>query len=163
MCIRDRPEAMQGMDADMMGNMPPDAMQGMDAQMMGNMPPDAMQGMDADMMASAPPGVMDAAPDIDAGMEAMGAAFGDQGAGPTGANAPMGSAPPPGPEADPMTGIDAAVGGAMDQTMDQGGGAGAPDMGVPPDAAVEAPMMDDPGAGAPEPDMPPPPPDDPIV
>ena len=36
-------------------------------------------------------------------------------------------------------------------------------MGMPPDAGAEAPMMDDPGAGAPEPDMPPPPPDDPIV
>ena len=34
-------------------------------------------------------------------------------------------------------------------------------MGVPPDAGAEAPVMDDPGAGAPEPDMPPP--DDPIV
>ena len=36
-------------------------------------------------------------------------------------------------------------------------------MGIPPDAGAEAPVMDDPGAGGPEPDMPPPPPDDPIV
>jgi len=34
-------------------------------------------------------------------------------------------------------------------------------MGVPPDAGVEAPMMDDPGAGEAEPDMPPP--EDPII
>ena len=69
----------------------------------------------------------------------------------------------PGMEGDPMSGLDAAVGGAMDHSMDQGAGAGAPDMGIPPDAGAEAPMMDDPGAGGPEPDMPPPPPDDPIV
>ena len=71
--------------------------------------------------------------------------------------------PPGGMEGDPMSGLDAALGGAMDQTMDQGAGAGAPDMGIPPDAGAEAPVMDDPGAGGPEPDMPPPPPDDPIV
>ena len=50
----------------------------------------------------------------------------------------------------------------MDQATDQGAGAGAPDMGVPPDAGVDSPIMDDPGAGEPEPDMPPPP-DEPIV
>jgi len=49
----------------------------------------------------------------------------------------------------------------MDQATDQGAGAGAPDMGVPPDAGTEAPIMDDPGAETQEPDMPPP--DDPIV
>ena len=117
-----------------------------------------MQGMDADMVAAAPPGIMDAAnPGMDVGIEAMDAAIGGPNEG------PMGTAPPPGPEADPMAGLDAAVGGAMDQSTDQGAGAGAPDMGIPPDAGAEAPMMDDPGAGGPEPDMPPPPPDDPIV
>ena len=65
------------------------------------------------------------------------------------------------PMADPMAGLDAALGGAMDQATDQGAGAGAPDMGVPPDAGVDSPIMDDPGAGEPEPDMPPP--DDPII
>ena len=35
------PEAMQGMTADEIANMPPDAMQGMDVDMMGNMPPEA--------------------------------------------------------------------------------------------------------------------------
>jgi len=110
------------------------------------------------MMAAAPPGVMDAAnPGMDdGGMNAMGAAFGDL----DGDGAPP---PPPGMEGDPMSGLDAAVGGAMDHSMDQGAGAGAPDMGIPPDAGAEAPMMDDPGAGGSEPDMPPPPPDDPIV
>ena len=116
------------------------------------------------MTAAAPPGVMDAAPASsmdDGGMGAMDAAFGapEFGGG-------DGMPPPPGDSGmppDPMAGLDAAVGGAMDQATDQGAGAGAPDMGVPPDAGVEAPMMDDPGAGAPEPDMPPPPPDDPIV
>jgi len=44
--------------------------------------------------------------------------------------------------------------------MDQGAGAGAPDMGVPPDAGVDAPM-DAPNEPDAEPDMPPP--DDPIV
>jgi hypothetical protein len=39
------PEAMQGMDADMMDAMPPEAMQGMDASMMDAMPADAMGGM----------------------------------------------------------------------------------------------------------------------
>ena len=117
-----------------------------------------MQGMDADMMAAAPPGVMDAAQGMDGGMNAMDAAFGNPGAD------PMGTAPPPpGMEGDPMSGLDAALGSAMDQATDQGAGAGAPDMGIPPDAGAEAPMMDDPGAGGPEPDMPPPPPDDPIV
>ena len=72
---------------------------------------------------------------------------------------PMGTNPPPGSEADPMGGLDAALGGAMDQAMDQGAGAGAPDMGVPPDAGVEAPMD---APDVPEPDMPPPP-DEPIV
>ena len=71
---------------------------------------------------------------------------------------PMGTAPPPGAEGDPMAGLDAALGGAMDQAMGQGAGAGAPDMGVPPDAG-EAPM-DAPEVA--EPDMPPPP-DEPIV
>ena len=126
------------------------------------MPPEAMQGMDADMMAAAPPGVMDAAPGMDGGMNAMDAAFGNPGAGPMGANDPMGTAPPPGPlgsEVDPIAGLDSAVGGAMDQAMDQGAGAGAPDMGVPPDAGTEAPM-DAPDVA--EPDMPPPP-DEPIV
>ena len=76
----------------------------------------------------------------------------------------VGASPPqPGMEGGPMSGLDAALGGAMDQATDQGAGAGAPDMGIPPDAGAEAPMMDDPGAGGSEPDMPPPPPDDPIV
>ena len=135
----------------------------MSADMMAAMPPEAMQGMDADMMAAAPPGVMDAAPGMDGGMNAMDAAFGDPGAGPMGAPGPMGTAPQPGMEGDPMSGLDAALGGAMDQATDQGAGAGAPDMYVPPDAGAEAPMMDDPGAGGSEPDMPPPPPDEPIV
>ena len=129
--------------------------------MMAAMPTEAMGGMDADMMAAAPPGVMDAAPNMDGGMDAMDAAFGDQGAEPMGAPDPMGTAPPPGAEADPMAGLDAALGGAMDQATDQGAGAGAPDMGVPPDAgAVDAPM-DAPPEAPEEPDMPPP--DDPIV
>jgi len=72
---------------------------------------------------------------------------------------PMGTNPPPGSEADPMAGLDAALGSAMDQSMDQGAGAGAPDMGVPPDAGTEAPMD---APDVPEPDMPPPP-DEPIV
>ena len=66
---------------------------------------------------------------------------------------PMGTNPPPGPEGDPMAGLDAALGGAMDQAMDQGAGGGAPDMGVPPDAGAEPPMD---APDAPEPDMPPP-------
>ena len=96
-------------------------------------------------------------------MDALGAAFGAQGVepmapppGPEGMAPPLGPegmAPPPGPEADPMAGLDAALGGAMDQFTDQGAGAGAPDMGVPPDAGVEAPMD---APDAPEPDMPPP-------
>ena len=78
------PEAMQGMDADMMAMMPPEAMQGM-ADMMAAMPPEAMQGMDADMMAAMPPGVAPPpgpegmAPPADAGgmgdMDALGAAL----------------------------------------------------------------------------------------
>jgi hypothetical protein len=49
----------------------------------------------------------------------------------------------------------------MDQATNQGAGAGAPDMAVPPDAgAVDAPM-DAPPEAPEEPDMPPP--DDPIV
>ncbi len=44
------PDAMGGMDADMMAAMPPDSMGGMGADMMAPMPPDAMGGMDADMM-----------------------------------------------------------------------------------------------------------------
>jgi len=113
------------------------------------------------MMAAAPPGVMDAAPNMDGGMDAMDAAFGDQGAEPMGAPDPMGTAPPPGAEADPMAGLDAALGGAMDQATDQGAGAGAPDMGVPPDAGAADAPMDAPPEAPEEPDMPPP--DDPIV
>ena len=113
------------------------------------------------MMAAAPPGVMDAAPNMDGGMNAMDAAFGDQGAGPMGTPDPMGSAPAPGLEADPMAGLDAALGGAMDQATDQGAGAGAPDMGVPPDAGAVDTPMDAPPEAPEEPDMPPP--DEPIV
>ena len=103
------PEAMQGMDADMMANMPPEAMQGMDADMMSMMPPDAMQGMDADMMAAAPPGVMDAAnPGMDdGGMGAMDAAFGDAPGDVDGDGMPP--PPPGGMEGDPMSGLDAAA------------------------------------------------------
>jgi len=118
--------------------------------------------MDADMMEMMPPGVApppgpeEMAPPPEAegmgGMDALDAAFD----APAGAD-PMGTAM----ESDPMAGLDAALGGAMDQATDQGAGAGAPDMGVPPDAATEAPMMDDPGTESQEPDMPPP--DDPIV
>ena len=119
----------------------------------------------------APPADMD-----DGGLGALGDAFAAQGVDPMAAPDPAGTAPPPppgmegmapppgaegGPMADPMAGLDAALGGAMDQATDQGAGAGAPDMGVPPDAGVDSPIMDDPGAGEPEPDMPPP--DDPII
>ena len=108
-------------------------------------------------------------------MDALGAAFGAQGVEPMATPDPMGTAPPPGmegdpmanmeppdpmgtnpppgPEGDPMAGLDAALGGAMDQAMDQGAGGGAPDMGVPADAGVEPPMD---APDAPEPDMPPP-------
>ena len=133
------------------------------------------------MMAAAPPGVMDAAStgtsDMDdGGMGALGDAFAAQGVDPMAAPDPAGTAPPPPPGmegmapppgaegepmADPMAGLDAALGGAMDQATDQGAGAGAPDMGVPPDAGVDSPIMDDPGAVEPEPDIPPP--DDPII
>jgi len=37
-----------------MAKMPPEAMEGMDADMMAKMPPEAMEGMDADMMANMP-------------------------------------------------------------------------------------------------------------
>ena len=86
-----------------------------------------------------------AAPNMDGVMVDMDAPFGDQGADPMG---------------DPLAGLDAALGGAMDEATDQGGGAGTPDMGVPPDAAAADAPMD--ALEAPEdPDMPPP--DDPIV
>ena len=57
--------------------------------------------------------------------------------------------------------LDAALGVAMDQATDQGAGAGAPDMGVPPDAGAADAPMDAPPEAPDEPDMPPP--DDPIV
>ena len=43
----DAPDAMGGMDQQMMTNMPPEAMQGMSPDMMEAMPADAMGGMDA--------------------------------------------------------------------------------------------------------------------
>tara|TARA_B100000963_G_scaffold173437_1_gene150868 strand:- start:565 stop:1065 length:501 start_codon:yes stop_codon:yes gene_type:complete len=160
------------MDADMMTAMPVEAMGGMDADMMEAMPPTAMEGMGPDMIAAAPPGVMDAAGAVaagtpnmdDGGMGALGDAFAAQGVDdpmaapdPAGTTPPPGMegmAPPPGLEGDPMGGLDAALGSAMDQATDQGAGAGAPDIGVPPDAGTEAPMMDDPDAS--ESDIPPP-------
>ena len=64
---------------------------------------------------------------------------------------PLEVAPPTGPEADPMAGLDSALCGAIDQFTDEGAGAGAPDMGLSPDAGVEVPMD---APDAPEPDMP---------
>ena len=152
----------------------------MDSDMMAAMPPGAMEGMDP-AMGGGNMAETAANPGMDSGMDALGAAFGAQGVEPMAAPDPMGTAPPsgmegdpmanmatpdpmgtnppPGSEADPMAGLDAALGGAMDQAMDQGAGAGAPDMGVPPDAGTEAPMD---APDVPEPDMPPPP-DEPIV
>ena len=155
-------DAMGGMDAPIMEMMPANAMGGMSADMMAAMPSMAMEGMDAGMVEMMPSGVapppgpegMAPPPEVEVmgGMNALDAAFD----APAGAD-PIGSDM----ESDPMAGLDAELGGAMDQATDQGAGSGAPDMGVPPDAATEVPMMDDPGSEAQEPDMPPP--DDPIV
>jgi len=119
----------------------------MNADMMAAMPPDAVASIsDAQMDMVPSSAVPQTAPmDMDdGGMAALDAAI-----------------EPAPAEPAPMDMVqDAVIGGAMDQVMDQGAGAGAPDMGVPPDAGVDAPM-DAPNEPDAEPDMPPP--DDPIV
>ena len=48
------PEAMAGMDADMMGACPPEAMAGAYGDMMAAMPPEAIAGMDMSMLTQIP-------------------------------------------------------------------------------------------------------------
>ena len=48
------PEAMAGMDADMMASMPPEAMAGAYGDMMAAMPPEAIAGMDMSMLTQIP-------------------------------------------------------------------------------------------------------------
>ena len=69
------PDAMSGMDADMMGAMPPDAMAGAYGDMLEALPPGALEGMDMSMITSIP---LEAVESVDWGSvppEAMDAGF----------------------------------------------------------------------------------------